>query len=358
MKDHIIFDVTNANTILDSDSVGAFVRANDGTLITKHSIGESIKSSLISQGLLFKSKLAGTVGNTYSFTVVDTGGSGPLSFTEVAGAIVLDLKGLTPTIAQVVTALSSNTYVDVSAGTPTGNVVVASIQSFSGGENTNFHQHLDVYANLADGDGNPITSTNGALNVNIAASAITLNADMDGIYSGGNTNPDNIGVIAHTRSATPTDVEQIQRTTAATANSDAVVAANVHALDVNSFGMVYNGTTWDRLTGTSGSLNVNITGGTITDGIFNTAIIAKTLTLAVANTAQAAVTAPLANRKYLWLYNYDNQKIFVGGAGVSAATGFPISPGSYMEFHAGAVVPVSFVGSSGKTPEIRTLEGS
>lgn len=34
MKDQLIFDVTSAETIADSDSVGAYVRASDGTLIT------------------------------------------------------------------------------------------------------------------------------------------------------------------------------------------------------------------------------------------------------------------------------------------------------------------------------------
>lgn len=34
MKDQLVFDVTDANTIADSDSVGAYVRSSDGTLIT------------------------------------------------------------------------------------------------------------------------------------------------------------------------------------------------------------------------------------------------------------------------------------------------------------------------------------
>ena len=34
MKDQLVFDVTDANTILDSDSVGAYLRSDDGTLLT------------------------------------------------------------------------------------------------------------------------------------------------------------------------------------------------------------------------------------------------------------------------------------------------------------------------------------
>ena len=265
MKDQLIFDTTNTDTIKDSDSVGAFVRSNDGTLITHHNIGVSNK-------------------------------------------------------------------------------------------------HLDVYAALADGSGSPITSTGGALDVNIKTSAISIDCQLEGIYDAGtNTNPDNVGIIAHTRAASLTDTQQVERTTEGVANADAVVANNVHGLDVNSFGMVFNGTTWDRVTGTSGSLNVNVTGGTMTTSdaaLANTAIVAKTLTLAVANTAQAVVTSPLAARKYLWVYNFDNQKIYIGGAGVTKAAGFPISPGSYMELRAGVSSPVNFVGETGKTPEIRTLEAS
>lgn len=266
-KDHILFDTTDAGTIAASDSVGAFVRSNDGTLITHHNIGVSNK-------------------------------------------------------------------------------------------------HLDVYAALAAGDGTPITQTGGALDVNIANGTFNIDTDLDGIYVAlTNADPDNVGLIAHTRSLTPTDAEQVQRTTASTADQDAIVAAQVHALDVNAFGMVYNGTTWDRLTGTSGSLNVNVTASTgpitVTDSaLANTAIVSNTRTLPVAGTAAVAVASPLAARKYLWLYNFSNQKVYIGGAGVTLANGFPISPGSYMELRAGVASPVNFVGEAGKTPEIRTLEMS
>jgi hypothetical protein len=151
MKDRLWFDTLDAGTIADSDSVGAFVRSNDGTLITHHNIGVSNK-------------------------------------------------------------------------------------------------HLDVYSALADGSGNPITSTGGALDVNIANGTFNINTDIDGIYAAlTNADPDNVGLIAHTRSVNPGDVEQIQRSTASTADQDGVSPTQVHGLDVNAFGMVYNGTTWDRL---------------------------------------------------------------------------------------------------------------
>lgn len=39
MKDRLIFDVTDANTIAESDSIGAFLRSSDGTLITHTTVG-------------------------------------------------------------------------------------------------------------------------------------------------------------------------------------------------------------------------------------------------------------------------------------------------------------------------------
>lgn len=39
MKHKLIFDVTDASTIADSDSIGAFMRSSDGTLITHTTVG-------------------------------------------------------------------------------------------------------------------------------------------------------------------------------------------------------------------------------------------------------------------------------------------------------------------------------
>lgn len=39
MKEKLIFDVSDANTIADSDSVGAYLRSSDGTLLTHSDVG-------------------------------------------------------------------------------------------------------------------------------------------------------------------------------------------------------------------------------------------------------------------------------------------------------------------------------
>jgi len=64
-----------------------------------------------------------------------------------------------------------------------------------------------------------LTSESGSLNVT---------TEIDGVYSGSNTDPDNCGLIAHTRAVTPTDTEQTLRVTGVNGS----VQTTVWALDV------------------------------------------------------------------------------------------------------------------------------
>lgn len=121
---------------------------------------------------------------------------------------------------------------------------------------------LQVAAALHAGDGTAITQTGGALDVNITNS---LSVSLDGVYDGvSNLNPDNVGMIAHVRAASPGDAQQTFRSTGGAASADDVTAADVQGLDVNSFGMVFDGTAWDRLRGTSGAVHINDGGNSIT----------------------------------------------------------------------------------------------
>lgn len=110
----------------------------------------------------------------------------------------------------------------------------------------------------------------------------------------------------------------------------------------------------------TGALYVNVASSgslTVSDAaLANSTILSATRTLAVAGTALSVVASALASRKYLNIYNNSNSIAYVGGSGVTAANGFPISPGAYMELRAGAAMAPFFVGQTAKTPEIRTLE--
>ena len=95
---------------------------------------------------------------------------------------------------------------------------------------------------------------------------------LDGIYdASNNTDPSNVGLIAAARAATPGDADQTQRLTSGTPTASGLTAANIHALDTNGFLHGYNGSTWDRILSTSGSMNVNVTNpiSLNIDGVYN-----------------------------------------------------------------------------------------
>ena len=87
----------------------------------------------------------------------------------------------------------------------------------------------------------------------------------------------------------------------------------------------------------------------------NTAIAAAVNLMSVANTAEDVVASPLANRKYLFVYNNGNKDTFIGQSGVTSANGFPLPPGSLLELRAGAAVDIEWVAGD-TSQEIRTLE--
>ena len=97
---------------------------------------------------------------------------------------------------------------------------------------------------------------------------MAVDVDLDGVYNGvSNLTPDSAGLIGHTRAASPAISDQIERMTVGAASGDGIVAANVHGLDVNSFGMIFNGTTWDRMKGTNGVLDVAPLGNVADDAV-------------------------------------------------------------------------------------------
>jgi hypothetical protein len=415
MIDKLLFDTTSAATDGDTHNVGAYVRSGKSSaLITHHALFKAPASPFVfvdGDVTVGSDSVAETAHGFRTGDLVQLTSSGVLP----AGlALATDYYIIRVDANNIKFALTQfnaewNIAVDITAAAGGGNHTVTG--------QTQDVRALDVFAALADGEGNKLTSTGGSLNVNMTNS---LAVDIDGIYSGGNTNPDNAGLIAHVRAASPGDVEQTFRSTGAGPAADDVAATNVHALDVNSFGMMFDGSNWDRMRGTSAAgLLVNVSNSTLavtqsgtwtvglsedhnygvvgantlrtaaqignatgaadfdaglsgaqtlrvtiaTDdlvAVSDTALANSTLKSraesgATALTSKDIISAPLASRKYVWIYNNDNQKMFIGGAGVVVTDGFPISPGSYMELRAGAAVDVEFV--STKTAHlIRTLE--
>lgn len=233
-----------------------------------------------------------------------------------------------------------------------------------------------IGAYTLDGSGTRITSTvvsgKTGLDVNVIS---TIAVDLDGFYVlATNPTPDTVGQILRTRGAAPGLSAQVEPLTAATAASDAVVAANVHGQDVNSFGMVYNGTTWDRLTGTGGAVNVAqstspwVVSGTVTSNqgtspwVVSDAALANTALLSskksVTTTAAAILAAQQANRKYLTFQNLGGSNVFIGGSAVDATTGLRLSNGAMLEgLRLGPALSVFALTSAG-TGDLRILEAS
>lgn len=264
-KDQLVFDTTDATSIAHSDSVGAFIRSSDGTLIEKATINSVERLAVDS-------------------TLKDGAGTA-LTSTLVGGAQALDVN-----IVEGV-----NVEVDLS--------------------------HVDDSVRLGDGTDLTTTTTVGAdvgLDVNIINAEVTVTAtDLD----------------IRDLNAAQDSVQSNLYDGAGTALTSTLVGAD-QALDVN----VVN------------DVNVNDA------ALANTAIANAANTLSVADTAQDAVSSPLTDRKYLFIRNQDNKRIYVGSTGVTASNGFPVSPGSILALRAGAAIDIEFVGSSGATPEIRTLE--
>lgn len=232
MKDRLIFDTTDATTIAATDSVGAYLRSADGTLLTH---------------------------------------------TDVGGKKALDVR----------VAEGINVEVDLS--------------------------HVDDSVKIGDGTDFMLVNADGSINAVVSAT----NLDIRDLVAATDA------VSAWTKDGTGTAI---------TSRAE----DGGQALDVHVTG--------------SGPLTVNDA------ALANTAIANAVKVLALADTAEAVVTSALASRKYLMLYNNDNTRVFIGAATVTAANGFPMAPGSYMELRAGAAVSPFFVGQTGKTPEIRSLE--
>jgi len=196
----------------------------------------------------------------------------------------------------------------------------------------------------AGDDGTLIGHVSDALKVNFSNTTIAV---TDG---GGSLTVD--GTVAATQSGTWTVVASEDKNYGAVGATTLRTAAQIgNATGAADFGNGATGAQTLRVT-----LANDVAISTSDAALANTAIAHASNPLGSADTAEDVVASPLANRKYLWIYNTDNQKIFIGASGVTAATGFPISGGAYMELRAGAAVDIEFVGSTGKTPTIKTLE--
>lgn len=194
MKDKLVFDVTDANTIADGDSVGAFLRSSDGTLLTHSTVGgkEALDVS-IADGVNVEVDLSHVddsvaLGDgTNLFTSTTVGADIGLDVNLINTVISIDDNGGSLTVDGTVAATQSGTW-DI--GTVTTLTSITNDVNIADGGNSITVDAIDldirdltaasdsVQSNLFDGAGTALTSTlvgsDQALDVNVA-NTISIN---------------------------------------------------------------------------------------------------------------------------------------------------------------------------------------
>lgn len=166
----LIFDTTNADTIADSHSVGAYLRSSDGTLITHTTVGgkEAVDVNVV-QGIDVEVDLDAADDSVASWTHDGSGNAigstgGALHVSDAGGSITVDATDLD------IRALTQSDEITVFQGTSPWVVSATDLDI----------RDLDaasdsVAAWTHDGSGNAIGSTAGALDVNIASGSLDVN---------------------------------------------------------------------------------------------------------------------------------------------------------------------------------------
>lgn len=360
----LVFDTTDANTQADSSNVGAYLRSSDGTLLTHTTDGSRealdvytelghAEDAAHSSGDLGAMALA--VRNDTEGTLVDTDGDyAPLQ---------VDSSGRLRVVADLdVTNLSEKAEDSAHVSGDIGDFVLA------------VRQDTLAASTSADGD-------YAGLKVDSVGSLYTKATDTDALLTTIDGVLDNILVDTN---ALVVDLAAIetelldQGTTLDTIAGDTTsIDASITALskaedaahssgDQGIMGLAVRNDTLASLADTDGDyapLQVDadgalyITGDITVDdaALANTAIASASNDLDVADTAEDVVASPLANRKYLYVYNNGNREVFVGASGVTSSNGFPLPRGSMLELRAGASVDIEWVGPN-TDQQIRTLE--
>jgi hypothetical protein len=348
-KDRLIFDTTDANTIAETDHVGAHTLAGDGSLITSGD-GSSDNVANTFEGLDIRSFMFGydSVGDNWD------------RIQQVSGAMKVFIDDGDFEVDVVINAEKAEDSAHSSGDT--GNYVLA-VRADSRPANANTDADGDYASFFVNGSGEQWVKDADTL-----AQLVTIDGVLDNILLDTNAMVVDLAAIEAELLDQGTTLDGIL---ADTASIDAEIQSLTHAEDsVHSSGdigimplavrndagtaLAADGDYIPLSTDSVGALYVNV--ASIDDAaLANTAIANAANTLTVASTAEDVVASPLANRKYLYIYNNDNRVMYIGASGVTAANGFPISPGSMMELRAGAAIDIEFV-SAKVSHAIRTLE--
>lgn len=277
----LTFDTTDANTIADSSNVGAYVRSDDGTLITHHTVGadEGLDVYLLNTSITVTATDLDIRDLSFATDSVDVSGS------EVS------LDAATLAALETVTVLQGTDPWVIGDG---GNSITVDAVDLDIRDLTAATDSVQSW--LYDGAGTALTSTlvgaDQALDVNVVGG---VNVEVD---------------LSH-------------------------IDDSVRLGDGTNF---FTSTT----IGSDIGLDVNVIND---PSVANTAIATAQNALGVADTAEDVVESPLADRKVLIMKNLGNRKAYIGATGVTSATGFPLSPQEALELKAGASIDIEWVSS-------------
>lgn len=383
MKDQLVFDTTDASTIADSDSVGAYLRSSDGTRIT-HTTDGSAERLDANLGIEYDEDAAHTSGDRGAFVLaVANHTEGALHSADGDyAALQVDDTGRLRVVADVdVSNLSEKNEDDPHSSGDTGSYVLAVRQdtlaaaTSADGDYASFKVDSvgSLYVKATDSD---------ALLTTIDADTSIISAAIkneDDAAASGDAGFPGLAVrqdtLASSTSADGDYGHMKQNSLGELYVKDTDVLSEIQSIthdedtahtsgDAGVMSLAVRNDTLAALAGTDGDyapLQVDadgalyVTSPSSDDALANTAIANAANPLTVANTAEDVVAAPLASRKYLYIYNNGNRRAFIGATGVTSANGFPLAPRSYLELRAGASVDIEWV-SVNTSQEIRTLE--
>lgn len=372
MKDKLNFDVSDANTILDSDSIGAFVRAgDDGTLIGH--VSDALKVNFSNTSLAVTATDLDIRDLVFATDKVDVSGSEvSLDSATLAALENITVSATDLDIRDLAFATDS---VDVSGSeVELGATTLAALENITVSATDLDIRDLAFATDKVDVSGSDVTIS-GDVNVTqgtspwvVSATDLDIrdldaaqdNVAIDGISAGGNAlvinadgslnvNADISVVNGHEKAEDAAHSSGDIGSYMLGVRQDVLASSTSADGDYASFKMSEAGALYVNLAESSTAIEVSDA------ALANSTALSAAITLGTADTAQLAASA-LSGRKYLSIYNNDNRKIFIGGSGVTAANGFPVSPGSYLDLRAGDACAVYFVGSAGETPSIRNLQ--
>ncbi len=343
----LVFDTTDATTQAASSNVGAYVRSSDGTLI------DSVTIATVDR-LAVDATMKDGAGNALTST------GGALDVNLASGTITINEEDIFAEDAAHTTGDKGSHILavrqDTLAASTSADGDYASFKVNNVGELYVTDEGSEAVLVTIDAVLDTIKTDTAAMVTDLAAIEVELldqGTTLDAILADTANMDTNIGSINTTLTGLSHDEDTAHTTGDAGVMSLAVRNDTLAALadtdgDYAPFQVDADGALYVNVA-SSGTLTVNDA------ALANTAIANAANALDVANTAEDVVAAPLANRKYLFVYNNGNKEAYVGSTGVTSANGFPLPPGSILEMRAGASIDIEWV-SADTNQELRTLE--